>query len=353
MPLIGNPTGAPNFWSLWGSTQYAESADEQNPSPDLGFAIDSGRVVRQLWIGGEAAAWQTAKSDFLGFGQVLTGLNGVRYISRQIPHAFPLANWLYAQGTPKFEMVQLARVNMDVAEYTMSKMTVNYLALSYNIQPDANVLNTIVDVNNHFLGYPDEGFALSLGFDTSRYVTHNRKPSSKFLSLARGSMYVLASDIGQNQPRPLAEGLPFKEPAAEVQFVWHVVPEAGVPDVLHMVAHGCINDDWFMGYPPQTLRIEGIEPINRRDPLGNRVVDVVYRMQFLPRVGKHIVTGAQPVNGPPQLTFSSIQPHGHNWVWATALGNLVLARVTTDGTPNGDPPYQTLDFKLLFNPDQP
>jgi hypothetical protein len=306
-------------------------------------------------IAGDASAWTQAVKDFVGYAEVKTGTNGVRYISRTTPHPFPLLlvdldadgePWLYATGFPTVEGMAFVRKNQGVAEYKLQKMVLGYDALTYNIREDDNEFVRNQIIGSSFQGYPDEGYAASLGFKYSRYVTHTREPGSKFMSLARGLMYVVGDYLSDGVKRPLPEGLPFKEPFADVQIVWHNVPEDGVPNALHMVCHGCINAEAFMGYPAETLRIEGIKPIAKRDPVGNRVFDVIYKMQFLPRVGRHLVPGPR--------TLSSFQTHGHNWVYCSdkAAASLIVAPVTSDGTLAGTAPYQTMDFKLLFNPDQ-
>ncbi len=345
MPLLG----APGSWMTWRSTNYREFTGDDGPSPDLAFSPDNSRITRTLLVGGERLTWQQAREDFLGFAQVVTA-SGARYISRLVPHSFPFEDWLFARAIPRIEQGGFSQTTSDVAEYSQMKMQVSYEALTFNILEDAQVLN--IDSLSPLFGQPDEGAALATGWENSRWITKLPKPGSKLYSLNRGVMQIVGEDINNihppfvvSQPRPLLEGLPFKEALQDVTYVWSGVPIDGVPNILHLVAHGCVNDATFDRYPAGTLRLESIEPQPRRDPLGNRTMDVVYKMQFLPRVGHR-----------KGETSANDAVSGHNWVYTYDPGppaDLIVARVTSDGLPTGTPPYRSMDFRLLFNPDQP
>lgn len=331
-------------------TQFREYTGDDGPSPKMAFAVDNARITRTLLVSGAAVDWKAAKQNFLGRSYVQKTAT-TRTIHRDVPHSFPFESWLYATSIPEMEQGSFDQTASDVAVYKQLKMQVTYTALTYNVLADASVLNA--EVAHALNGLPDEGYALASGWENSRYVTRTIKPSAKLYSLARGSMQVVGADLTNGTAKPLLEGLPIVEPSAEIQYIWHSVPAGssaageaglGVPWSLLLTALGCVNSATFDRFPAGTLRLESAEPIARRDAIGNRVYDITYRMQFLPRVGH--------LKG---QTSSNDTYYGHNYVYtADSTGaNLIVARVTADGTTTGTPPYRSLDFRRLFNPDQP
>lgn len=333
-------------------TQFREYTSDDGPSPKMAFAVDNARITRTLLVSGAAVDWKAAKQNFLGRCYV-TKTATTRTIHRDIPHSFPFESWLYATSIPEMEQGSFDQTDSDVAVYKQLKMQVVYTALTYNVLPDSSVLNT--EVGHALEGRPDEGFALASGWENSRNITKTIKPSAKLYSLARGAMQIVGADLASGTAKPLLEGLPIVEPSAEVQYIWHNVPAGssaageaglGVPWNLHLTALGKLNNATFDRFPAGTLRLESIDPIAGRDAIGNRVYNVTYRMQFLPRVGH--LTG-QNQDGS-QDTY-----YGHNYVYTldSTGNNLIVARVTSNGLATGTPPYRSLDFRRLFNPDQP
>lgn len=310
-----------------------------NNSPERSFSVDGGKVTRELKIDGDKTAWRNAVEDFLGYGTVAVA-GGARYITRTTPHAFPPTPWLYAQNVPRLEgLAYRGNHPDDVAEYLIDKLTLTYSSLTYDVREDADVLCT--DALSLFNGLPDEGWKLAMnGHLATRNITRTVKPGAKLLVLNHGSMKFVRADCAPTDLGILMEGIPYVEPVAEVQYVWHNVPADGVPNARYLVSHGCINDEEFDKFPAGTLRLDSAEPQPmRRDPAGNRICDVVIKAQFLPRYGhKH---GETAVND---------YARGHNWF--IRLG-MLLARVTADGTATGMPPFRSIDFTSLFRPDQP
>ena len=325
--------------AIWRATEYKEHLGEGgNASPDLSIAVDNGRVTRTIQVipGTHDAIWQAAR-DFLGYAQVAND-GGTRWIQRIIPHAFPPAPWLYCTAMPRSEGISFIGKANDAAEYKISKHTLIYENLTYNVISDDEVTRGLGDL-------PDEGTALALGWEYSRYVTKSVKPSAKLLVLNRGVMQGVKEDVG-DATKPLLEGVPFVEACAQVEYTWHGVPSAGVPNVLHLTAPGTINDATFDLYPAETLRLESIEPRFRRDPFGNRVFDITYKMQFLPRIGWTLAEAETTPKPTPTA-------RGHNWVYSVHNGKFIVMRVTGDGTATGTPPFRKADFTALFRPDQP
>lgn len=352
LPALVDSFGNPLFmrWPDNGAgTQFREYTGDDGPSPKMSFAVDNSRITRTLLVGGASVDWKQAKQDFLGRCYVVKGAL-TRIIRRDIPHSFPHESWLYATAIPEMEQGSYDFTFQNVATYKQIKMQVVYSALTYNVKTDDEVLNT--DELSLLNGLPDEGFALASGWENSRFVTKTVKPSAKLYSLARGAMRVVGADLSNGTEKPLLEGLPIVEPAAEVQYTWHAVPLGdsvtgfGVPRVLHLTALGKLNNATFDTYPAGTLRLESVEPIPKRDCLGNRIFDIVYKMQFLPRVG-HLK--GQNQDGTQDASY------GHNYVYTvdSTADNLIVARVTSNGLAGGTPPYRSMDYGKLFNPDQP
>lgn len=325
--------------ALFRSTTYKEHLGESgNASPELSIAVDSGQVSRVIQVipGTHASIWQAAR-DFLGYAELQT--DGVtNWISRITPHAYPPAPWLYCTRMPRSEGMAFTGVNNEAAEYQISKHNLLYQALTYNVVSDEEVTRGLGD-------QPDEGEALALGWDYSRYITKAVKPSAKLLVLNRGIMEGVKADVG-GATKPLLEGFPFVEPCAQVEYVWHAVPSNCVPWALHALSLGTVNNATFDNYPAETLRVDSIEPIARRDPFGARIYDIVFKMQFLPRVGNTLAErGTTPTPAP--------TARGHNWVYAAHEKKFIVMRISEDGSSTGKPPFRPADFTAMFRPTQP
>jgi len=327
--------------AIWRSTTYVEHLGESgNASPELSIAVDTGRVNRVIQVrpGTHAAIWQAAR-DFLGYAELQTD-GFYSWIKRVTPHPFPPAPWLYCTSIPRSEGISFSARTNEAAEYQVSKHNLVYQALTYNIKED--------DDPDLYFGpdtQPDEGYALSQGWDFSRYITKTTKPAAKLLVLNRGIMQGVKADVG-GATKPLLEGFPFVEPCAQIEYTWHAVPTNCVPWALHAVSLGTVNDATFDNYPAETLRVDSIEPVARRDPFGTRIYDVVFKMQFLPRVGLTLAEReADPVPAP--------SARGHNWVYASHLNKFIVMRITEDGVATGKPPFRPADFAAMFRPTQP
>jgi hypothetical protein len=241
---------------------------------------------------------------------------------------------------PRSEGMAFTGVNNEAAEYQISKHNLLYQALTYNVKDDDDpALYSAPDVP------PDEGYALSQGWDNSRYITKSTKPSAKLLVLNRGIMEGVKVDVG-GATKPLLEGFPFVEPCAQVEYVWHGVPSNCVPWALHAISLGTVNDAAFDFYPAETLRVDSIEPIARRDPFGARIYDIVFKMQFLPRVGNTLAERGTTLTPAPTA-------RGHNWVYAAHEKKFIVMRISEDGSSTGKPPFRPADFTAMFRPPQP
>jgi hypothetical protein len=323
------------------STTYKEHlGDGGNASPDMSFSPGGGQVTRIIQVipGTHGAVLQAAK-DFLGYSETLEA-GGIRYISRQTPHAYPPAPWYYCTSMPRSEGISFSGRTNDAAEYQISKHTLFYNSLSYDIREDYEVVGDD--------DLPHEGYVLANdGIDATRYITKMVKPSAKLLVLNRGMMQGVKADAA-NQTKALLEGVPHVEPCAQVEYTWHDVPADGVPNLLHKVALGRLNDATFDGYPPGTLRLDSIEPYPRRDALGRKVYDIVYKMQYLPRA-EHTYAELQISESERPLPT----PRGHNWFLTVVNQQLCVMRITTNGQTSGQPPYRSMSYPDLFRPDQP
>jgi hypothetical protein len=167
-----------------------------------------------------------------------------------------------------------------------------------------------------------------------RNITRWPKPASRLLVIPNGALA-----FAPDEKLILGAGFPILKPSSLVQYTWYDVPRAGVPFGAQQQLLGCVNAATFDGFPPQTLRLDAVDPKPTISATGDRTFTVTYQMRFEPNFDMQA--------DPPMA-------RGHNWTVRnqTPGGGLNYYRVSSDGTPAGVPPYRVGAFSSLFRPDQ-
>lgn len=331
MPLRLMPGTTP---CVYRSTEYVE----RDESPRGSYKMNAGQVIRHI-----AVDWgdrEQAELDFGGDVVVLNAVGLARYLSRTTPHPFPPKPWMYVSDITDEMPVALRGNNgltaggLAVAEYDMCELTLAYQMPSYNIKEDTDIIAPTGPLE----GYPDEGYFLALGHDQwSRYVSKIDKHATKTLVLNKGML----KDENNNL---VVEGIPFPEPAGEIQYVWHQVPRSVVPHLRYEAFSNVVNDATFDGHAPGTLLFEGSPDIRygENTVTGKYLCDITYKF----KVSKKF----DPVD-------STIK--GHNYIYRlvdhptlpTKILRPLLVSVSGGPTPDeGSMMFRPYDFANFFRP---
>ncbi len=323
----------------WRSTDYT-TFEPESPRATL-VADGRNQIATRYDIAWDGDSISRAAEDFLGFPEIKTGKVGARvvtYISRVTPHAYPyrFITDPLKTGTPVFHCTGLAPVAQGKAAQDASQgdtfdrgaiasCVATYDTLTYDVFSDTVVANLQDDV-------PDP-FPHDAQDPIFRYITRQWKPAGKVLVLGTGFYRVLA--VVPDARLPIKHGIGLNVPAAELLYTWHQVPESAIPFGTIEVTMGAINSVAFDGFTAQTLLLLSVDLRRYWHPVGIRVVDITYRMKWLPNIN--------PADG---------LPTGHNFVPRVIAGKVVMKEVTSNGDNNGDRPYRTKPFKPLFRPPQ-
>jgi hypothetical protein len=347
--------------------QFLEAS--ANPvSPQEGWAVDANRAKRYFYLPGnpKAARRQQAAEVLLGYPQVLEqktadGTRTMRYISRELPNAYPFENnkgepYLFATSIEQTTGLGVGRLDdLDLTAYDMALYEVNYSSLPYDIRTDAYVqatefwgntaaTNPLYDSSaNPPRGYPDEGGQLSFtGWTNTRFVSRQMKKGARFMTLPMGLL--MYTDANPNAKNVIPWGFPVTQPYAEVRYVWHQVPRDAYPARAINNAFGSVNNGQFDTFSQGTLLFKDIDVASQRSAAGDRILNIQYSFVYLPNYSK-----SQNPAG---------QNEGHNAIlrsYVDATGKRVIDYwpVTSDGSVDGATPYRYTDFATLFRPDQP
>lgn len=388
-------------------TEYIEGPDEQ-------YTLDASRVVRYLDIpNATVQARQQAVADFLGTNVVKTATilragsfvnQFATYISRQLPMPYtfaatqpsslPSAVYLYASNithgrplTPSGQtLVAGGGEQLVGGNFARYRFTVEFTTRTYDVRPDTAVLavasqqvpgagggGLVSALNNPtpspIVGFADEGQAIAGKAWTqfpnwppvnlpkfssgTRYVTRYFRPGMRMRVLPYGTVHWNSDNM------TIREGAAFNEATADVRYVWHLVPEAGVP---FGAIQACINQTngwWFDGFPIGTLLLAGADLRRSIGPLGDVLYNLEYCFSYLPKPAR----GVFKFEGNPQ-NF----PVGFPMGWNAQLRakkmpnplapngtsvNLDYDQIVDDANNN---PFQLMfppaDFSTLFRPDQ-
>lgn len=346
--------------------------------PDESFLTDNSRVTASIY------------SRYLERLELIDALTGFSYVTKEsgkwvlrriTPLPYPYHHGLRCAGAPRvsgrssqgvgpgitlpFPMGQKAKQLASIGQptYVAAEINLLFTTIPYKIKEDSDVLSQ----DPLYLNLPDEGDSLKRG--VKRYISRVGRPAGKLISIPGNYLYYKASG------RPvLGSSASFFQPAMDITYTWHQVPEDALPIDAWMLCSGAVNDLDFDGWPAETLLFQQASFRTTTSPFGLQQCDVTYTFRFLP-------------NFYDPTFFGVTKPaKGHNWfptVGQTAVGNYpadpveergklifreVCTRGTTQLTPlvggnptpnsvpvvplNGSPPYRLADFRNLFRPKQ-
>lgn len=354
--------------------------------------------------------WETKMrwvAKLMGY-PILKNISGADpYISRNLPYTYEfyqdrapgLDNDDEAKNGPKMwatglEMVEPkgpALRNRDKEliadqDYPYAHLRVLFESLPYTCREDADVMVNTGGANEIPVDYGYEALARN-----HRFVTRIIQPQIEILRLpfgfykwADGIKYsgVVKAERGQSVATGYFKTLPY----SEITYIWHQVPElpstgwnvmptssGGVPQkenplVGAMFTHvGCVNDEWFDGFPPESLLLTAVEARMYKWVTGQRLYDYVYKCKYMNPLDE-IPTGAAIyyMTGGGELTevakgVGGYVPRnlGHNHFLRypfpkdASEGSLVqpyYSYMTHNGHQDGRPIYSKRDYREMFRP---
>jgi hypothetical protein len=364
--------------ALWRSTLYTEAAPE---SPNEKWGPGASSMTRLVYLNdGSFRGRLQAAYDFLGYGVVVGSVGGA-YVHRVPPMAYP-GLWAGTiktiDGIPppdvssKFYVVAISKtepwsvptgVNLmaappgtAAADYQRVRMTLECSTLPFAILDDVT-LQAQGGVNS--AGNPDEGVALALGWQYTRYVTRQRQAFSRLIKVPYGMMQSGAPgfDGGYKLNKT---AIPFREGGENRVYTWMRVPlvsPAGPGANFARIegALGQVNSGWFDGAAPGTLLFDSVATREYQGSFGEWLADVTFNMIYLP----HNSSGARFQYGDPAAVTANLKagtPTGWNTVLDIGTYTSGGVRVTAWDyfpvtTANGtQPPFSYADFSTLFHP---
>lgn len=335
----------------WRGIEYFEEA---KGGPSETWGVDESRVIRTLlFFGADRNSGptfplrQAIAENFIGKPNY-TIAGGKKCITRLTPHFYPSGgstNYLYCTRILNSEMVgrpltphspAKTAVGDKIALYPCWRVTFEYRMLPYDIREDNEVKAVAGELYvSATEAYPDEGDALRVGWTGTRYISRIVRPSGRVLSLRQGVLKYEGVTDGSGRVVPTLEPFPFNETSCRVEYRWVQVPISAYPAATVQTYLNTVNDATFDGYTTGTLLFLDADIVPRRDPFGQRTVDVVYRMLWSPR---H--------NGTTAL--------GHNAIPRIHAGGVTYTLVNTSGTAGetAKRPYRYTSFVNLFHPVQ-
>lgn len=336
--------------------EFFEDNTPERRSYDTQYAQDAGTVSRTLHAKkpmGEQDRYAHAKA-ILGTNFVVSDSNGPagqtrRWIQRNIPDSWqpPDDSDINPNGLSTTWASSIPRVwpmsglidSLDDQSLPVYRFglfyKVNYSSPSYFIRPDEDTLATTGE-----LGLaprrPDDGAFLVEGYtwdERTRYITREIKAAPKVATMAGSSVYYAEGAI---IGKPVPQALPFSQYRANVKYVWHQVPLAGIPWPMMASLADRVNLVAFDFAPSGTLKYTSSDVKVYRGPLGDMLADVTHHLVFLPNTA---------IDGTCK---------GWNAIPARVAGTYDYVYVTADGAAPGATNllYQKADFGSLFHPHQ-
>lgn len=328
-------------------------------SPEETFLTDQARATARVRI---AYDKRHEFIDYMaGFAQVITSA-GKTYISRKSPYLYPYHESLYCVGSPRTEgltpygavpsvtyTIPLMGVNVvfpseGQPDYLDARVTLLFSSLPYRIRPDTEVLGS---PGRTLAGLPDEGDALRRGI--RRYITRSARPAGKLITIPGNFLYYENTNV----PIP-GSSATFFQPALDLQYVWHHVPEEALPTQAWINIPGSVNSEVFDGWPAETLLCQNPTFRYSNSVFGKPQYDVTYTFRFLPN------WDPPPPNGNGAAVTGTARGHNYFPRIDPTDGKVKYIRAKTRGLhflghviATGSSPYRTADFTALFRPDQP
>lgn len=427
MPSLTIPSG-------FGYPQNSINYEECSGSPDEKIVEDAIQAVREFIVPWNKR-W-TFVAGMLGWPYLRQDTAGNWYISRAVPYGYSALDldpsntrFLYAKEVSSVKgLGKIIGYDSDgIAQYQKAKVSLLFGTLSYRVRSDADMVNMwwdqwedsfpdptlpIVDSDENpeyqvedstyvpvsIFGRSPPLLPGSTGVDESsllRYVTKFRIPGAEAVSLPGGAMkwaeYVPGSPVFKNTSSYFFNKLSPTEQSqyihregelgapgtlttvisvVELIYIWHQIPT--IPIAINNII-GCVNQDWFDGYPRGTLLLTGIEARPYRWFGNQRLWDITYKMKlFAPKTnqdidetgyyfnpydsslkGNYLIDNRKDKNGVPTGEY-----YGHNHVLRVntndpqgpTLHKISYQLITNDGSrPPNNTSYKSQGFGLAIS----
>lgn len=281
----------------------------------------------------------------LGGPKNVVTAGGDTYITRQIPHEYPVDLTTRPVGTALYAS-RISRVTgvgnpssgntyedptgvsgSRISVFEKARVTVQYEARPYIVLSDGAAIDATYGRNECSL---------------RRFVTKQAVPNVEIRTMMMGAFKYVASGT------PIVETGSHKTFASyNLQITWHQVPDYAVPSLIHNPrlsspsyiddCIGRVNNAAFNGYPVGTLLLLGVQfrPYQMAFPwLEVRCYDITYQIKY----------------------FNPVSGAGHNHVYTTlATPGVGWWEVTNSGASNSlyadnYSIYNYYDFTKLFTP---
>jgi hypothetical protein len=309
----------------WRGIPYVERTDMEQVAPD------GSRVLRTLEFLAteEGLSWEereNIKRQFVGYAFIKQSLDGTKnYISRVTPHYMPAPAigspiYLYCHGFagsenlgPSNNETTILHAAGDRTVYPLRwRAQVEYRSLgAMEVREDDEVLATAGDL----VGFPDEGDCLRRGWINTRSVHKRREPGGRVIPIRSGALKYVSYVIG-GVNAPTLEPLPFPETWQPTWYMWSV-PIEGYPESIIQDQLNTVNHETFDGHPRGTLYASAYQEDIKRDPFGNWMAHLTFKMIFSPRknavgspLGHNAALYISPSTGP---RYSLLSTDGSNF----------------------------------------
>lgn len=390
--------------SLFRNTNWCE----HNPSsPNERWSHSTGSSIQRkvIILDGSFRGRTQAAYDFLGYQVVVVSPDGIPYIHRVIPMAYPalpgssfklaagegevepagtvppdITNRFYVEGISRTEPYAPG-MGIDPAalpfgtvasNYPRALMTLECTSLPFNVVDDNTLFNNSggSDPSSN-PAVPDEGVALAKGWQFSRYIVREFEPYTRLIKIPTG---IMATDAITNQGKYKIDkvGQAFLEGGEHRRYTWMrvpldtpgQVPGANFPKIEQAI--GGINSEPFDGAPAETLLLSSVSARFYKGAFGEWLGDITFNMNYLPHnsTGARFTTSQEKGFLPPRTPLGTILtagvPGGWNMVadmdhWGSWDYFAIFAALPEVGGEigQGNEPYFYVDFSQLFSPAPP
>lgn len=338
----------PFRYTLW-------SGDYTNPQES--FANTTSRAVEVIdLLDADEDVRHNAYKGFLGYSEIKTAvvdMTTVRYLSRHLPKPYSGDGFNDASGNPMMWCMAVSNSHPYAAatkaigtgtDADRFRLALTYSTVPYRIRSDDDP--NILPGAGLFTDLPDEGYALSSGWSSSRYVTKKFSPQTRFQTMRPGVLKLrIGAGVAPTDFQPVPEGFPIKVEGGLVEYRWLQVPAAYVPLGPISLCSGRINNNTFDGFPAKTLLMsDGPEiTLPYTDCTGQYVVDITYRfaVSFHPARGLNTLFALNQITG-----WNTLLQFGKD----IGIDYFEMSDGVGAGT---NKPYKEEDYTALFRPQQP
>ncbi len=328
-------------------------------SPSEQAAQDGASIQRTLdfpMIGGIGHDdREKIRREFLGF--VTYGQNAdQRWILRTNPHFLPgnflsPGPYLYAQSLVHSQMLGPAAsedaaiiggaLDDELAFYPRWRATFDYRSVPWQVLEDNDPLilpstGPLAPTMGDPIAKPDEGDALRRGWGKTRNIVKRREPGGRVIPIRVPPFkFIGLFDITLRNIQTM-EPVPLNESWETVWYRW-TCPLDIYPFKQVELCMNAVNDAAFDGHAKGTLLFVSRQENIKRDPFGQWIMEVTYKLLYCPKVSRAGV------------------PLGHNAIYYPfGTSGPGYYEVSIDGAADDTKKiYRYKDMTVLFRPRQP